>query len=252
MALVPDKGVCVFVGRTNTGKTLLIRDIMAHKCRTFKKALIMTGSATSANDFSRHVPNTFVYDGFREDVLERAIDKQDRDQKQGKCKKLLIVLDDLAYLATHIKNCEVVKRIIYNGRHYNVLLLLSMQYCKLFPPDFRSNINYVFCTFEKNPANRRHVFEAFNNVFNDFESFDRCMCALTPNYRAMVLDNFSSKSMAVADNVFWYKAHFPALEWQMNPGGSIWRYHQRMYDSKYFLRPKAQGDEYGTGKKKKR
>lgn len=235
---IPPRGVCVFVGRSNTGKTLLMRDIMYHKCRNFKKAIIMTGSANSANDFSKHVPGLFVYDGFREDILESAVNKQDRDQKMGKCTSLLIVLDDLAYLAAHIKSCEVIKRIFFNGRQYEILLLLSMQYCKLFPPEFRSNCNYIFCCFEKNPQNRRHVFEAFNNVFNSYEAFDASMCALTPNYRVMVLDNCSNKSMAICDNVSWYKAQFPVPHFQVNPGGSMWRFHLRNYDPKYFLKTK--------------
>lgn len=257
---IPAQGVCVFVGRTNTGKTLLMRDIMAYKCRNFKKCVVMTGSSTSASDFAQHVPACFVYDGFREDVLEKIVDKQDRDQKLGRCKHIAIILDDLAYLATHIKSCEVIKRIMFNGRQYKILLFLSMQYCKLFPPDFRSNINFVFCTFEKNPLNRRHVFEAFNNVFRDYDAFDRAMCALTKDYRAIVLDNCSSKSMAIADNVFWYKAHYPALEWRMNDGGSMWRFHNRMYDDRYFLRRKPDDDDYadkfgsngGCGARKKK
>lgn len=196
----------------------------------------MSGSATSADDFAQHVPSCFVYDGFHEDVLERVVEKQNRDQKLGCCKPIVVVLDDLAYLAAHIKSCDVVKRIFFNGRHYKIFLLLSMQYVKLFPPEFRSNINFVFCTMEKNPANRRLVFEAFNNIFKDFDSFDRAFCTLTTDYKCMVLDNVSNKSMAIQDNVFWYKAAYPPAQWIMNRGGSMWRYHKQRYDPRYFLR----------------
>lgn len=249
---IPASGVCVFAGRSGSGKTLLMRDIMSHKCRQFKKCIVMSGSATSAQDFAQHVPSSFVFDGFHEDILEKVVSKQDRDQKMGKCKPLLIVLDDLAYLAQHIKHCDVVKRIFFNGRHYKIFLLLSMQYVKLFPPEFRSNINFVFCTMEKNPANRRLVFEAFNNIFHDFDSFDRAFCALTSDYKCMVLDNVSNKSMAIADNVFWYKAAFPAAKWTMNPGGSMWRYHLTHYDPRYFLKAEADESQETTGGKKKK
>lgn len=236
---VPPRGVLVFVGRSNSGKTLLMRSIMAAKCRQFKKAIVMTGSANSAADFAQHVPGCFVHDGFKEDILEQAVDKQDRDQKAGRCTSLLIVLDDLAYMAKAIKSCPVIKRIFFNGRQYEILLLLSMQYCKTFPPEFRSNCNYIFCCFEKNPMCRQNIFTAFNNVFSTFDAFDRAMCAITPGYRAMVLDNCTNKSMAIADNVFWYKAEYPPLQWQMNPGGSMWRYHARNFDPRYYLRPAA-------------
>jgi hypothetical protein len=248
MRSVPDVGVCIFDGRSNSGKTLLIREVMRQKSRHFKKALIMTGSATTAREMASHVPDCFIYDGFHETVLEKAVDKQDVDAMQGKCTPLLVVLDDLAYLADKIKSCEVIKKIFFNGRHYRILLLLSMQYCKLFPPAFRSNVNYVFLTNEKNPMNRTLVHDAFNNIFASRDSFDRAMVSITQGYRAMVLDNWSNSSMSISDNVFWYKAPFPAIKWQMNPGGSIWRYHSRHYDSKYYLKPKTPE----TGKKRGR
>ena len=289
---LPPYGVYIFTGRSNSGKTLLMRDLMAHKCRSFKKALVMTGSANSALDFAEHIPDCFIYNDFREDILEQAVAKQERDRLLNKLTPLLVVLDDLGYVSQvcypalqvgpglprgdrgtclgvvicfvllsladcffflfsrqHIKSCKVIKQIFFNGRHAKILLLLSTQYSKSFPPEFRSNVNHVFVTYEKNYANRLHIMEAFNSIFKDKEAWDKAFTTITPGYRAMVLDNISNVSMAIEDNVFWYKANFPPLQWKINNGsGSIWRYHSNRYDKQYFMRPKPPPVQ--TGKKK--
>ena len=37
-----------------------------------------------------------------------------------------------------------MKNIIFNGRHYNILSILTTQYAQSIPPDFRGNMDYVF------------------------------------------------------------------------------------------------------------
>lgn len=248
---VPDAGVLVFMGRTKSGKTNAMRGVMYEKCRRFKKCIVMTGSNTAAVDFGENIPGCFIHEGFHEQLLERIVDKQDLDQKLGKCEPIVIVLDDLAYLADHIKNLEIMRRIFYNGRHYKILLLLSFQYCKSFPPNLRDQIAFVFCTFNKNPLRRKSVFETFNNVFDSFDTFDTAMVTLTENYKVMVLDHSNNASNRIEDNVFWYKAPFPALKWRMNSGGSMWRFHKNRYDPRYFLRPRQAPEPQPTTTRKK-
>ena len=197
----------------------------------------MTGSSTAAQDFSQHIPDVFVHDDFNEEVLVRLVDSQDADQKQNKCEPVVVVLDDLAYLAKNLGRLEVMRRIFFNGRHYKILLLLSLQYCKTFLPEYRDQVAFVFATFNKNPLRRRAIFETFNNVFETPHDFDRAMVKLTEDYRCMVLDHCNNESNEIADNVFWYKAAYPPRKWKLNKGGACWRFHENVYDKKYFLRP---------------
>lgn len=232
-------GVFVFVGRRKSGKTILMRDFLYHKRNVFKKVVVMTSNEDTVSDFANHVPELFIHKGFDSNLLERIKNKQEFDVKRGVCKPLLIILDDLGFAAKSIQNCPIVKELFMNGRHFNICLLFSMQYCKSFEPDLRSQIDYVCIGWEKNPQNRVRIFEAFNNIFETRREFDHVFKSITENFTFMVLNNESASSDKVSDNVFWYKAAFPVPEFKVNNGGSMWRYSKAKYDPLYYIRTGA-------------
>jgi hypothetical protein len=242
---LPNVGVFVFVGRTGSGKTVLMEDILSYKRHYFKRAVVMTGSPGAADTFKEHFPLIFIHDRYDEDLLQRLLDKQVFDKHMGKLRPLLVVLDDLGYMAKNIQKSEVIKRIFMAGRHFGILLLFSMQYCKAFDPDLRSQVSYIFTCFEKNPQNRERIYEAYNTIFPNFREYDKVMTQCTQNREVMVMSNDFSQSMAVSDNVFWYKAPYPPLKWKLNEGGSCWRYFERHFDPTYFMHPR----QATTGKK---
>jgi hypothetical protein len=246
---LPNVGVFVFVGRTGSGKTSVMEDILSYKRHRFHRAVIMTGSPGAAKSFRAHFPFVFIHDCYDEALLQDLLNKQERDDYFGRCKPLLVVLDDLGYMAKDIQKSEVIKRIFMAGRHFKILLLLSMQYCKSFLPDLRTNVSYIFSCFEKNPTNRRRIYEAYNTIFPAFAEFDKVMLSCTQNHEVMVLSNTFSQSTAVSDNVFWYKASYPPQPWKLNNGGSIWRYHARHFDPMYFTKPKPDAIKKGRRRK---
>lgn len=229
-------GVFVFVGRRKSGKTILMRDILYHKRNVFKKVLVMTSNEDTVKDFAQHVPELFIRKGFDPHLLEQIKAKQEHDVRRGICKPLLIVLDDLGFAAKSIQKAPVIKELFMNGRHFNISLMFSMQYCKAFEPDLRSQIDYIFLAFEKNPQNRARIFEAFNTIFETKREFDHVMRSCTQNYEFMVMNNESASSDLVSDNIFWYKAQYPMPAFKVNNGGSMWRYAAQRFDPGYYMR----------------
>ena len=254
---LPNEGVLVFVGKTGSGKSVLMEDILSYKRQYFKKALIMTGSASASVTYAKHFPSIFIRDGedaFDEGQLERLVAKQEflvkkcgcarcKDEPGGKdpyvlrhclCQPLLLVLDDLGFMAKNIQKCRVVKRIFMNGRHFRILFLFSQQYTRCLEPEMRSQVSHIFLCFEKNPANRARIYDSYNTIFTNVKEFDKVMLSTTQNREVMVLSNSFSQSTAIADNVFWYKAPFPSLVWKMNEGGSAWRFHEERFNPLYY------------------
>jgi hypothetical protein len=237
------------IGKTKSGKTVLMEDILSYKRHYFKRAVIMTGSPGAAKTFKAHFPQIFIHDTYDEGLLERLLDLQVYNDNLNQLQPLLIVLDDLGYMAKDIQKSEVIKRIFMAGRHFKILLILSMQYCKAFEPDLRSNVDYIFVCFEKNPLNRRRIYEAYNTIFPTFAEFDRVMVDCTRDREVLVLSNTFSQSIDVCDNVFWYKAPFPVLDWRLNEGGSCWRFHKKHFDPMYFTRPRIEAAKKGKKRK---
>ena len=93
-----------------------------------------------------------------------------------------------------------------NGRHWKVMLVITMQYPLGVPPNLRTNIDYTFILREPyNIANRKRIWENFAGMFPTFESFCQVMDQCTENYECLVVSN-NAKSNRLEDQIFWYKA----------------------------------------------
>ena len=92
-----------------------------------------------------------------------------------------------------------------NGRHYNTLFLITMQFPLGIPPNLRTNIDYVFILRENNINNRRRIYENYASMFPTFEMFCTVMDQCTENYECLVVQ-INANSNKLQDQVFWYKA----------------------------------------------
>jgi len=92
-----------------------------------------------------------------------------------------------------------------NGRHWKVMLIITMQYPLGIPPILRTNIDYVFIFRDNIMRNRRIIWENYASMFPTLESFCMIMDQTTENYECLVINN-NSKSNKICDQIFWYKA----------------------------------------------
>jgi len=247
---LPEFGVMVFTGRSDSGKTVCIIDIMNYYRDKVDQAVVMCGSKDTCKQYAKRIPNMFVWNGFFPERLKAMYEKAERDVEMGKKRTILIVLDDLAYLKTAINKDPTISRILYNGRHARIILIIAMQYCKDIGPDLRQQVRLTFACAEKNPQNRERLYDAFNPIFQNFPDFDMCMQACTKNYEVFVLNNQHTQSSNICDNVNYYKARIDHT-YRINRHGSMWKYHKKMYDEHYFLRTDKERAAMTKDKKKK-
>ena len=92
-----------------------------------------------------------------------------------------------------------------NGRHWKIMLVITMQYPLGVPPNLRTNIDYTFILREPYLTNRKRIFENYAGMFSTFESFCQVMDQCTENYECLVISN-NAKSNKLEDQIFWYKA----------------------------------------------
>jgi len=98
-----------------------------------------------------------------------------------------------------------MRLLFMNGRHWKIMLVITMQYPLGIPPTLRTNIDFVFILRENYIANRKRIYENYAGMFPTFESFCQVMDQCTENYECLVINN-NSKSNKLQDQVFWYKA----------------------------------------------
>ena len=118
--------------------------------------------------------------------------------------RAFVILDDCLYDNTWARD-KMMRLLFMNGRHWKVMLVITMQYPLGIPPTLRTNIDYVFILRENYIANRKRIYENYAGMFPTFESFCQVMDQCTENYECLVINN-NSKSNKLHDQVFWYKA----------------------------------------------
>ncbi len=132
----------------------------------------------------------------------------ERDNAAGKRStvdpRCFVILDDCLYDNSWSKDV-LMRTLFLNGRHWKVMLVITMQYPLGIPPTLRTNVDYVFILRENYITNRKRIWENYASMFPTFDSFCAVMDQCTENYECLVIDN-NTKSNKLSDQIFWYRA----------------------------------------------
>jgi hypothetical protein len=120
--------------------------------------------------------------------------------------RTFMILDDCLYDSSWAKD-KLMRLLFMNGRHWKIMLVITMQYPLGIPPNLRTNIDYVFILREPYITNRKRIYENYAGMFPTFESFCQVMDQCTENFECLVINN-NAKSNKLTDQIFWYKADF--------------------------------------------
>jgi Poxvirus A32 protein len=206
--------VVVLIGRRDTGKSYLVRDLLFYH-QDIPIGTVISGTEAGNGFYSSHVPKLFIHDEYNTAIIENILKRQKQVMKEvqndikkyKKCNidpRAFVILDDCLYDATWTKD-KIMRLLFMNGRHWKVMLIITMQYPLGIPPNLRTNIDYVFILREPYIANRRRIWENYAGMFPTFESFCQVMDQCTENFECLVINN-NSKSNKLQDQIFWYKA----------------------------------------------
>ena len=206
--------VIVLIGRRDTGKSYLVRDLLYYH-QDIPLGTVISGTEAGNGFYSEHVPKLFIHDEYNSAIIENILKRQRTVLKQIKKEvesyrkssidpRAFVILDDCLFDATWTRD-KVMRLLFMNGRHWKVILVITMQYPLGIPPNLRTNIDYVFILREPYIANRKRIYENYAGMFPTFESFCQVMDQCTENYECLVINN-NSKSNKLHDQIFWYKA----------------------------------------------
>ncbi len=206
--------VVVLIGRRDTGKSFLVKDLLYYH-QDIPIGTVISGTEEGNGFYGKLVPKLFIHNEYNSAIIENILKRQKQVLKQIKkevetYKKSTIdprtftILDDCLFDNTWSKD-KLMKLLFMNGRHWKIMLIITMQYPLGIPPILRTNIDYVFILREPYIANRKRIYDNFAGMFPTFESFCQVMDQCTENYECLVINN-NSKSNQLKDQVFWYKA----------------------------------------------
>jgi hypothetical protein len=206
--------VVVLIGRRDTGKSFLVRDLLYYH-QDIPIGTVISGTEEGNGFYSKMVPKLFIHNEYNTAIVENILKRQRSVLKQIKKEietfkrstidpRTFVILDDCLYDNTWSRD-KMMRLLFMNGRHWKVMLIITMQYPLGIPPALRTNIDYVFILREPYIANRKRIFENYAGMFPTFESFCQVMDQCTENYECLVINN-NAKSNKLQEQVFWYKA----------------------------------------------
>jgi hypothetical protein len=206
--------VIVLIGRRDTGKSFLVRDLLYYH-QDIPIGTVISGTEAGNGFYGTMVPKLFIHDEYNSAIIENILKRQKIVMKQVKKEKAaykrsnidpraFVILDDCLYDNSWARE-KLMRLLFMNGRHWKIMLVITMQYPLGVPPNLRTNIDYTFVLREPYITNRKRIYENYAGMFPTFESFCQVMDQCTENYECLVISN-NAKSNKLEDQIFWYKA----------------------------------------------
>jgi hypothetical protein len=240
-----------------THNSFLARDIFFHH-QEIPSGVVFSGTEEASPFFGDFIPDCFIHSEYDADLIESIMNRQKRKIREAKgqglsetgkhaSNNLFIVLDDMLHDAQNWKKEKTIKSIFFNGRHYNFLFILTMQYAQGIPPELRSNIDYVFIFNEPSVANRKRIYDAYGGMVPSFEHFCNILDACTQNHECLVIKT-SGNSADLREQIFWYKAE-PHSNFRVGHS-KFWKFHSTHYNEHYEEEDDKDKEEFDKLKRK--
>lgn len=214
MKSIAEDKVVVLIGKRETGKSFLVRDLLYYH-QDLPIGTVISGTEGANQFYSKIFPSLFIHGEYTPGLIANYMKRQKmvvnmmhkETQQYGASQidpRAVIILDDCLYDQSWTKDTNV-RSLFMNGRHYKSMFIITMQYALGIPPNLRTNIDYVFILRENYVSNRKRLYEHYAGMFPTFDSFCQVMDQCTENFECLVINN-NAKSNKLEDQVFWYKA----------------------------------------------
>jgi len=208
MSQIKDDKVVVLIGKRETGKSFLCKDLLHHH-KDIPCGQVISATEAANGYYSKMVPPLFIHDEYTAPIIANVLKRQKMMIEKIHSNvnidpRLFLLLDDCIYDQSWVKD-KNVRSLFMNGRHYKILFIITMQYALGIPPNLRTNVDFIFILRENFVNNRKRLYEHYAGMFPTFEMFCQVMDQCTENFECLVINN-NAKSNKLEDQVFWYKA----------------------------------------------
>jgi hypothetical protein len=205
----------ICLGKRNSGKTSLVRDFLFRLNNIgYPRVVVFSGTEEATSFYYSIIPKAYIHNGLDLSVLKTVVDAQ-RKIMASVCEakqqipvaldtRLIIIFDDVSYSKQACRN-ELMNMLFLNGRHYNISIIMTLQYLISLSPEGRSNCDYICCLKDSIPKSRARTYECFGGMFSRKQDFFTVLDQTTVNYETLVINNVVS-CLNPEDCLSWYKA----------------------------------------------
>lgn len=203
----------VIIAKRGSGKTWVCRSLLDH-FRDIPAGIIISRTESKDPFFSSFFPETFIYDDYNPIIFHKILERQVKIMGKAKQKALegkkidtrfLLLMDDCLANCKEWSKDENLKEILFDGRHYHITYVLTMQQPMAIAPDLRSNFDYVFLMYTDIISEQKKFYEHYAGMFDSQFQFKNVYEKLTDDHGCMVLKKRNAGKL-LTDKIFHYKS----------------------------------------------
>ena len=237
----------VMVAKRGSGKSFVCKSIINY-LKEIPIGIIISPTERMDRFYGDFFPDSFIYYDYKSEIIlkllaRQTMIKEKNEELNKKGKKIdtraFIIMDDCLSSKKTWINDQPILELLYNGRHYDITYILTMQYSLGIQPELRNQFDYIFLFAEEIRSNLKRIYDHYAGMFPTFDSFSKVFPKLTESFCSMVIVNTNRKSsLPVTDGgggpssfinkIFWYKA----FDVNINAVGckQFIEYHKKHYD----------------------
>lgn len=210
-----NNAIICMVAKRASGKSWVCRDIIRKLSKDIPGGVIISPTDNLNPFYKKCFPNSFIHHHFTASIMQNILNRQKEMIKKTIKKykdngtkvnpRLLLVMDDCLSSKKEWVNEKSIKELFFNGRHYQITYILTIQDPMGLPPELRRNFDYIFLFSETYLEEQKKIFKYYAGCFPNFNMFKQTFSYLTSNHGCMVICTRNVTGNPL-DSVFWYKA----------------------------------------------
>lgn len=241
--------------KRGSGKSVCIKHLLWYFSTILHYPVGVLCSKSEAVDpfYQKFFPDSFIYDSCSDELFNKILRRQSKlvseNEKrksrgeQTKDSRLIVVLDDVISDAKSWKNSNALGEIMFNGRHYDITLILAVQDVVAVGPAIRLNFDYVFL-FKNDVKNEiDKIYKYYAGVFPSAKIFNEVLQRATEDFGILILIKRGEKSNSLNDKIARFKADLN-IQPSMFGCFKFKELHKKRYDSEW---KEKQLNNYSSG-----
>lgn len=211
---LPIDATILIVGKRNSGKTTLTRDIMYNIKDKIDLCVGMNPTEMANHNLEFFIPKAFIYHTFDDQKLAHILEWQKRCVANNKAFRVGFIMDDCMSEQIKINGKQKkvmgsndINKVFKLGRHLKLFYINAMQYIKDAPPDIRGNVDVLFAFNTTSGAEREKLWKEYFAMFKTYKDFCKVFDACAQGYDCIVLDT-RKMSTNPSECIFYYRATY--------------------------------------------
>lgn len=132
----------VLVGEPGMGKSYLIKEAVRANIKHYNHMLVFSGTMQTNDNFD-YLPSKSVHRYCRQKLRQMMLYQWKVNENSKKKVKLLLVFDDV--MGSMEMDSKLVQELFANHRHYQISIIMSIQYLKKLPQTIQTCAGHFIC-----------------------------------------------------------------------------------------------------------